>query len=55
MGNLLAKRETLVAADRVTERLKGLALVPEACDFAREPHILAHAFKAVRIRFDPGN
>ena len=55
VGNLLAKRETLVALDRVTERLKGLALVPEACDFAREPHILAHAFKAVRIRFDPGN
>lgn len=53
VGNLLAKRETLVALDRVTTRLKGLALVPEACDFSREPHVLAHAFKAVRIRFDP--
>jgi cytochrome P450 len=53
VGNLLAKRETLVALDRVTMRLKGLALVTDACDFAREPHVLAHAFKAVRIRFDP--
>lgn len=55
VGDLLAKRETLVALDRVTQRLKALALVPEACDFRREPHVLAHAFKAVRIRFDRAN
>lgn len=55
VGNLLAKRETLVALDRVTERLRNLALISERCDFSREPHVLAHAFKAVHIRFAPAH
>ncbi len=53
VGNLLAKRETFVAIDRLIQRLPGLALIPERCDFTREPHVLAHAFKAVHIRFEP--
>jgi cytochrome P450 len=54
VGNLLAKRETFVALDRVLDRLNNLSLVEELCDFDREPHVLAHSFKAMHIRFEPG-
>lgn len=54
IGNLLARKEAVVALTRLLDRLDDIGLDEAHCDLRRDFHILAHSLRAVSITFRPG-
>lgn len=54
IGNLLARRETIIAVAKMSARLDDPAIDEANSDFRRDFHILAHSLRAVTIKFRPG-